>query len=661
MFSKLFATPLTIPLTRPVDGFFIHADAIPVDAELGTYSIPLVVLSYVIVTIASYVAMDIAGKLSNTVDRSQRIKIVCGALAMGAGIWSMHFVGMLAYKMRMELSYDPWITAVSMLVAILFAGAAFTVIKGDKLSTRKLIIAAPLLGIAVSGMHYIGMQAMEMDAKLLYRPDLFILSFLIATTASAAALKIMFHAKNSNHQLIFNLSAAMIMGGAVCGMHYTGMSASVFLPYADCRYVPDQDFSGLAASVSLITFLIVFVAYLVKQLDEALKESQARAAQLFQAQKMEAVGQLTGGIAHDFNNMLGIIMGNLELLSILPGLPARAETFIKTGMDGAKKASDLTHRLLAFSRNQVLQAVPSDLNALIPSALILAKRAVEPTVLVSSDVHPDLPTVLIDPINFESSLLNLILNARDAMPQGGEIMVTARTEYFDPEKAKSEQLAVGKYIAVSISDTGSGMSDEVIRRATEPFFTTKGVGKGSGMGLSMVYGFARQSGGTLAIKSQLGKGSTVTIYLPSSGVKIQKNQTLETEEFPLVGNERVLIVDDEIEIRNIIETSLLEAGYRTQSTSSGEIALSLLRDQQFDLLITDVLMPQMNGYQLAEQALSINPQLQILFISGFVPKNDLPPNIPREKSSFLAKPFSLSALAHKVRNQLSINRGNRSK
>jgi NO-binding membrane sensor protein with MHYT domain/nitrogen-specific signal transduction histidine kinase/ActR/RegA family two-component response regulator len=642
----LFAKPPAFPvdLASGIQGFFIWPAEIPAYAEQGAYSPSLVILSYVIVTIASYVALDIAGRLPNSPTRSRRIKLICGALAMGAGIWAMHFVGMLSYQMRMLVTYDPWITALSMLIAIIFAGAAFAAIQGGSLGNRHIIIAAPLLGFAVCGMHYVGMQAMQMDAKLLYRPDLFFLSFLIAVTASAAALKLMLHAPQSKYPEFEKTTAAMVMGVAVCGMHYTGMMASVMLPYADCRYSEDQDFSGLAAAVSLITLLIIFIAFLVKQLDEALIETQQRTAQLFQSQKMEAVGKLTGGIAHDFNNMLGVVIGSFDLLSRLPNMPERSALFISTGVESARKASELIQRLLAFSRKQVLKPIPTDLNVLLPSALILAEPAVGHEVKIETKIPAGLPAVLIDPVHLESAILNLAINARDAMPKGGKLLISAKLEHISQIRTHELQIVQGDYVALSVTDTGTGMTEEVKQKAMEPFFTTKAVGKGSGLGLSMVVGFALQSGGAIDLESEVGKGTTITIYLPitSKAPLVTPKKMAQAKAY--AGNKRILVVDDQKDLRNYLGLALVELGYKSESAASPKEALILLNESPYELLITDILMPEINGYVLAEKARQMHPGLKILFISGYTDQKTMPDSFTPDCCMFLAKPFSLDAL-----------------
>lgn len=508
MTFNLFTSDPIESLPTQITGFFIRRESIPASVETGEYVSHLVLLSYIIVVLSSYVALGIASKVSSDFAKSQRIKILCGAIAMGAGIWSMHFIGMLSYKMRMEVNYNILITAISMMAAVVFAGAAFWVIRGKNLTNRIFLYAAPLLGLAVCSMHYIGMAAMQMDAKLLYVPDLFLLSFVIATVASGAALKMMYHARSSSRPRLYNLMAALVMGVAVCGMHYTGMAASVLIPYANCRYIENQDFSGLALAVSFITLLVIFISYLVKQLDEALIETKLRTAQLIQAQKMESVGQLTGGIAHDFNNVLNIIIGNLEVLSSIPAIPEGAKTVIEMAQDNAKKANALTKRLLAFSRNETITPERLKLSFIVDSAADLAKKALPYNVSLGTQIEENLPDVIADPIHFESAILNLVINARDAMPEhGGKILIQANTA--QPLHADSHSK---KYVSIAIKDTGLGMQPEVLARAREPHFTTKITG--NGMGLHMVEDFVKRSGGVLSIQSEFGKGTTVSIFLP---------------------------------------------------------------------------------------------------------------------------------------------------
>jgi CheY-like chemotaxis protein len=244
--------------------------------------------------------------------------------------------------------------------------------------------------------------------------------------------------------------------------------------------------------------------------------------------------------------------------------------------------------------------------------------------------------------------LNLALNARDAMPGGGEVMVRAQAENISGKAAKELQLSPGLYVALSMKDNGDGMSQEVLSHAMEPFFTTKDVGKGSGMGLSMVFGFARQSGGTVTLDSKIGKGTTVTIYLPASTEELPQAKPAPPLSSIKPGHGNVLVVDDETDFRIFIAAALHELGYDMHSAETAADAIDILKRNKIDLLITDVIMPKVNGYQLAEHAYEMNPRLKILFISGYARKDSLPTKIPAHARGFLAKPFTLVALSQAI-------------
>lgn len=649
LFFKPQSTPM-LPSDVPAS-FFILPEDIPAYSEQGVYSSALLLLSYMIAVIAAYVALDIAGKIGIQRERSQNIKLVCGAFAMGAGVWAMHFVGMLAYKMDMLISYNPLITALSMIVAVIFSGAAFLIVAKQQFNTKMIAIAAPLMGLAICSMHYIGMSAMEMDGVILYTPVLFFTSFAIAVAASAAALYLMFKARESTSPVFFRVIAAMTMGFAVTGMHYTGMGASVILPFAECRYAPNQDYTGLAVSIALITLLVLAVAYLVRQLDDAIAQIQQRTAQLFQSQKMEAVGQLTGGIAHDFNNILAVVLGNLELLERQPALGPAAYGYIKAAESSVMKARGLTQRLLGFSRKQILHPETVNLNEALPSMLQFIERAVGANIFIRTMMSENLPKIYVDPLQLESALLNLALNARDALKTGGEITVTVEEVHIDIQLAQNLEISAGDYIAVHVKDRGHGMAPDVLARATEPFFTTKDVGKGSGMGLSMVYGFVRQSHGSISIESVDEIGTTVTLYLPTKqsmpATAPVKESKVSDEVTPGTGS--ILVVDDEKEIRTYMEIALGEIGYSARIAASGQEALDMFKAERPDLLITDVIMPGMTGYELAEKIQAFAPDTGMIFMSGYTPEAKMPAGKITKYSAFLSKPFTLGKLVQAIR------------
>jgi PAS domain S-box-containing protein len=390
-------------------------------------------------------------------------------------------------------------------------------------------------------------------------------------------------------------------------------------------------------------------------------EREARTAlesaqdQLRQSQKMEAVGQLTGGLAHDFNNMLTAISGSLELIQIRvrQGRTDDLERYVSMARQGAKRAAALTHRLLAFSRRQTLDPRPTDVNRLIAGLDDLLRRSVGPTVEIEIVGAAGLWTTLVDPNQLENALLNLCINARDAMPQGGRITIETANKWLDDKAAADRDLPPGQYISLCVTDTGTGMDAETIERAFDPFFTTKPLGEGTGLGLSMIYGFVRQSGGQVRVYSELGQGTTMCLYLPrthneavteESGVRTVTGTASDA-------GETVLVVDDEPAVRVLIADVLADLGYRAIEARDGRAGLAILEsDARVDLLITDVGLPHgMNGRQLADAARVGRPDLKVLFVTGYaenavVGNGHLGPGM-----HLLTKPFNMEALAMRIR------------
>jgi signal transduction histidine kinase/DNA-binding response OmpR family regulator len=339
---------------------------------------------------------------------------------------------------------------------------------------------------------------------------------------------------------------------------------------------------------------------------------------LYQAQKMEAIGQLTGGISHDFNNLLAVIVANLELTreSVTD---TEALTSIDEALDAALRGADLTQRLLAFAKRQSLQPEPIDVNRLITATCKLLSRALGERIQLSLSLEEDLPTALIDPAQLESAITNLALNARDAMPAGGSILLATRKETVgEPSAAGQAVLAPADYVVVEVTDTGTGMPPEIIEQACQPFFTTKEVGKGSGLGLSMVLGFMQQSGGALQIASEFGKGTTMTLSMPASAVR-PEGVSAAAGPTGASGGETVLAVEDNRPLRSVLVRQLKSMGYTALEADSGEAAIKILRsDQHVDLLLTDVVMPgAIDGRQLAEEAVKLRPEMKVVLTSGF--------------------------------------------
>lgn len=381
---------------------------------------------------------------------------------------------------------------------------------------------------------------------------------------------------------------------------------------------------------------------------EALNQTEE---QLRQAQKMEAVGQLTGGLAHDFNNMLTGIIGGLDMVRsrISAGRLSEIDRFMDGAMASAHRAAGLTHRLLAFSRQQPLDPQPVDVAALTRSMADLLMRTLGEQVRLKVETPDDLWPAVSDVNQLESALLNLAINARDAMPDGGELSIEAANIVLDAtHKVANPDLAPGEYVMICVTDTGSGMPPEVAVKAFDPFFTTKPIGQGTGLGLSMIYGFVRQIGGHAMIDSVEGEGTSIRMYLPRALGEADERGV----ERPVVragGGETVLVVEDEDMVRSLIVTLLEELGYVPIQAPGADAAIAQLQsDQPIDLLITDVGLPGMNGRQLAEIARTHRPQLPVLFVTGYAPNATVRATFLEPGMDMLSKPFAMSDLAAKI-------------
>lgn len=384
-----------------------------------------------------------------------------------------------------------------------------------------------------------------------------------------------------------------------------------------------------------------------KEQAEALKVAEAS---LRQAQKMEAVGQLTGGLAHDFNNLLAGISGSLELMHMRmkQGRDTDVERYMSVAQGAVKRAAALTHRLLAFSRRQTLLPVPTDVNRLAQGMEDLIQRTVGPMIPVEVVGASGAWPTLVDPSQLENALLNLCINARDAMPDGGRITVETANKWLDVTASLQYQMPQGQYLSLCVSDTGTGMTPEVIARAFEPFFTTKPTGEGTGLGLSMIFGFAQQSGGQVRIYSEVGRGSTVCIYLPRYYGEATEEipQERPVEVLYLQMDKTVLVVDDEPTVRMLLVEILEELGYRTMEAGDSAGGLKILQsDLRIDLLVTDVGLPGgMNGRQMADAARTHRPDLKVLFITGYAENAVFGNGILTPGMAVVSKPFSLEAI-----------------
>ena len=373
---------------------------------------------------------------------------------------------------------------------------------------------------------------------------------------------------------------------------------------------------------------------LEQRVEERTREREAALAQVHEMQKMESLGQLTGGLAHDFNNLLMGILGSLDYLSKKPPSDPKAQHFLNAARDSAERGAALTKRLLAFARRQELRPEPVDVQQLAESMAEMLQRSLGPTIQIEMDFDPSLALISVDPNQLELAILNLALNARDAMPDGGRLRVSGQRETVT---SGLPSLHDGDYVRLTVTDTGTGMDEATLKRCSEPFFTTKEVGRGTGLGLSTVLGLAVQSGGGMRISSTLGEGTIVELWLPvAEGAARVVRAPVEPAPTGTLPRYRVLVVDDEPLVALLTASMLEDLGHATEVVPSGASALSVLRsDKEIDAVITDYAMPDMTGAELAVQIRGLRPDLPIILATGYA---DFPnahmQNLPR-----LSKPF----------------------
>jgi PAS domain S-box-containing protein len=739
----------------------------------GIYDATLVTLSILIATMASYTALDLAGRIAAAGGWAKHAWFATAALAMGGGIWSMHFIGMLAFSMAgMDLSYDVGLTILSLIVPIIVAGAGFYLAsqKGADKPVR-LAVAGLFMGLGIVAMHYTGMAAMRMTGHVSYDSFFVALSVVIAIGASTVALWLAFLRTG----IVQKLMAAVVMGIAVSGMHYTAMHAAIFTAHSAtgvASHVPGLNQTALALAVAVTTFLILFFALAAAMFDRrfalmaereaaALRESEERFRTLYrrtplplysldrnglveyvsdawlellgfsreevigrpltdfmteesmrrrievdwpklfdteelrdvecrfvtragnivevvtdakvvrnargepvvlgglvdvtarkraeealrQSQKIEAIGQLVGGVAHDFNNLLAVVLGSLELLRRRLPQDAKIVALVDNAIQGARRGSALTQRMLSFARRQELKPAAVDIPNLVAGLGDLLRRSIGPMVRIETHFPTRLSRARVDANQLELALVNLAVNARDAMADAtGLITIAALEETV--QRDDPHGLPPGKYVRLSVTDTGLGMDEQTLARATEPFFTTKGIGKGTGLGLPMAHGLAAQSGGKLVLRSRPGEGTVVEIWLPAVTATEEVNVLADTalavsaNEMPVFRPLSVLVVDDDSLVLVGTAAMLEDLGHTVILASSGKEALATLgKGEKFDLVITDLAMPDMTGLQLAAAIKSGWSAMPIIVATGYS-ELDGDTDLPK-----LSKPFSQEDLA----------------
>lgn len=455
-------------------------------------------------------------------------------------------------------------------------------------------------------------------------------------------------------------------------------TASVAIEQAETRLLAQREARSGTIRVLLVAAMVVCLAaammlallvsraaqrYLTElaqrnaALASEMQRREASESQIRQMQKMEALGQLTGGLAHDFNNMLAIIIGNLDLLARRLAEDAARRQFVEHALEGAQRAAKLTQSLLAFSRQQPLSPKALDVNRIVSEMSRILRSTLGEQVTLETVLAGGLWPALIDQSQLESAVLNLAINARDAMPTGGKLTIETANAYLDEAYARLEgTVSPGQYVLLAVTDTGAGMSPEVIQKAFDPFFTTKAAGQGTGLGLSQVHGFVKQSGGHVKIYSEPGRGTTVKLYLPRGQAAAGEAQAKTADAVPtgLRSDMWILVVEDEVGVREFACSALHDLGYKTREASSGTAALELLQTApEIELLLTDVVMPDMNGRQLSEMARQRRPDLKVLFMTGYTRNAIVHNGVLDADAMLLTKPFTLSQLAHKIREVLA--------
>ena len=737
---------------------------------VGTYDSSLVALSFAVACLASYTALDLGARIRASSGWSRRAWLATAAVAMGGGIWSMHFIAMLAFRMPMHVGYDLGLTVLSLVVAIIVTGIGFFVIGTRRATSLQLVLSGLVMGMGIVAMHYTGMAAMLMPAELAYDRVLVLLSVLIAIGASIAALWLAFRTSVVWQKIL----AAIVMGTAISGMHYTGMAAASFAGHANAHEahgaasLAQTDLALAIAGITFLTLILALVAsifdrkfailaaretMLLRESEEQLRKlyretplplhvigpdgriekvsnswlhllgytleevsgrkltdfttvksklqydemvlpklqrgdevreielqfvrksgevldvllsaheqlSDGRPARILgglidvtarkraeealrRSQRMEAVGQLTGGVAHDFNNLLMVIGGAAEKLRRTSD--QRGVKPLEMIATAVKRGQNLTSHLLSFARRQTLESIVIDLVELLPTLAEMLRRSLRGDIEIRTFADPGPCRVRVDQGELELALLNLGVNARDAMPEGGVLSLSIRKVVLSG--ASDVDGLHGDFLVMELTDTGIGIPPESLPRVFDPFFTTKGIGKGTGLGLSQVYGFARQSGGTATILSEPGYGTTVSIYLPATNAPIQvepRLASIDDEENSKKGT--VLLVEDNNEVATISAEYLEQLGYGVDHAMNGSDALRKLQEgPSYAFVLSDILMPgSVAGLELARIVREHHSEIPILLATGY---SDKAQKAVHDGFPVVQKPYDLQVLSKAI-------------
>jgi PAS domain S-box-containing protein len=738
----------------------------------GAYDPYLVALSFAVACLASYTALDLGGRIRVSRRWARLAWLATAAIAMGGGIWSMHFIAMLAFLMPMPVSYDFGLTVLSLVVAIGVTAVGFSMIGTRQATELKFVLGGIFMGVGIVSMHYTGMAAMRMPADISYDRVLVALSVLIAIGASIAALWLAFRTTVTWQRL----PAAVLMGSAISGMHYTGMAAATFIAHPgmdEARGVASLAQSNLALAIAAITFVILLLALVASTFDRTLaklaereaallRESEAQLRKLYRgtplplhavgadgrieqvsdawlkllgyphedttgrnltdfmtedskrryertvwprlqlgddiqeaecrfvrksgevldvlmnaheertdgkpvrmlggivdvtarkraeealrrSQRFEAMGQLTGGVAHDFNNLLMVITGAADKLgrTIRDERAAGSLEMIATAV---KRGKDLTSQLLSFARRQTFETAVLDLTEMLPKFEEMLKRSLRGDIEIRTRTDGGPCRVHVDQGELELALLNLGVNARDAMPDGGILsLAIRRVELLGGADVDGLR---GTFVVLELADTGVGIPAEALTHVFDPFFTTKGPEKGTGLGLSQVYGFAKQSGGMAAIRSEPGHGTTISIYLPATDAPVQVEQRDEpVHSEPRTAKGTVLLVEDSEEVAAVLAEYLEQLGFAVDHAWNAPEALRNLQSKgPYRLVVSDVLMPgSVAGLELARIVRGNYSEIPVLLTTGYSARAQ---EAVLEGFSVLQKPYNLQTLSDTIR------------
>jgi NO-binding membrane sensor protein with MHYT domain/nitrogen-specific signal transduction histidine kinase/ActR/RegA family two-component response regulator len=723
----------------------------------GTYNPHLVALSILVAAFASYTALDLGGRVAATREVAPRVWLVAAAIAMGGGIWSMHFIAMLAFNIPIPMSYDIGLTTLSLVVAIFVTGASFYFINRQSAPPLSLVFSGIFMGLGIAAMHYIGMAAMREHAEISYDFLFVALSLVIAIGASTAALWLAFRTTDLGQKLV----AAVVMGVAISGMHYSAMQGTIFAihgPVHEAEGYASLDQTNLALVVAGIAFVILAFALIAslqrenserRRAEEALRRSEAYLAQaqtlshagsfgwnpatgeiywsaetfrifeygraikptvelidqrvhpedgavfrqvverasrdgqdfaheyrlqmpdgrvkhihvvahatrnetsdvdfvgavmdvtlaketeyrirfaqaereqleqrLRQAEKMEAVGRLAGGIAHDFNNVLAGVFAYGEMLFEETPEHSPLKRYAKNVLTAATRGRSLVEQILAYSRSQLGKRAPLDIGPVVAETLELLRGSLPAAIRLEASA-PQLPLVVIgDATQLHQVVMNLCSNAIQATSAGGTLRVALEATELPAERALSNgTLRPGHYVRLTVEDSGSGMDAATRLRIFEPFFTTKEIGRGTGLGLSLVYAIITDAGGAIDVHSILEQGSTFTIYLPRAQSAPDLAEEAATP-LPRGNGERVLLVEDEANLLAMTAEVLTRLGYEPAPFSDGQTALAAFEAEprSFDVVITDDVMPGLTGTGLAQRLHRRRADLPIVLVSGY--------------------------------------------